>query len=170
MKLRLSSLKQGVQTIESSIKPSALGIQDDNFQDDSQIKLSIDKGEREIYINAHIQTTANFVCDRCVQPFKQKIAGQVTIILTPTATTDQDKEEDNVITISEGMDFVDISSQLRDALLLEVPMKKLCDSQCQGLCPHCGVNLNHQECDCSEIEFDPRWDKLRQLRKKMIKE
>jgi len=170
MKIRLSSLKQGVQTIESALKADALGIADGNFQDIIQVKLLVDKGEREIYITGRLQTTTSFRCDRCLEPFKQAITAEVTIILTPTPTASAAEQEDNVITINEGTDVVDLSSQLRDALLLEVPMKKLCDHQCKGLCPHCGVNLNHQECQCDQTKIDPRWDKLRQLHKKMIKE
>ena len=38
----------------------------------------------------------------------------------------------------------------KDALLLEMPMRFLCGEDCKGLCPSCGMNLNHQRCTCHE--------------------
>ena len=38
----------------------------------------------------------------------------------------------------------------------------LCQDDCKGLCPHCGVNLNHGSCNCKP-DTDPRLAVLEQL-------
>ncbi|MFO7841307.1 MAG: DUF177 domain-containing protein, partial [Fidelibacterota bacterium] len=43
--------------------------------------------------------------------------------------------------------------------------KKLCSPDCKGLCPICGANLNHMNCSCKTENYDPRWDKLKELKK-----
>ena len=34
-------------------------------------------------------------------------------------------------------------------------MKVICRSDCRGLCPHCGANLNNEECRCEKHGSDP---------------
>ena len=45
---------------------------------------------------------------------------------------------------------IDITSDIRDELLIELPMNPLCDDECKGLCPVCGVNRNRKECRCTQ--------------------
>jgi uncharacterized protein len=41
-----------------------------------------------------------------------------------------------------------LSEEVRQALTLEIPPWSLCSESCQGLCPHCGENLNTTNCGC----------------------
>ena len=45
---------------------------------------------------------------------------------------------------------VDLTDAIRDALVLELPMRFLCSEDCKGLCPKCGTNLNTGTCTCQE--------------------
>ena len=56
---------------------------------------------------------------------------------------------------------------LREQILLAVPLKVVCRDHCRGLCPHCGKNLNIEQCSCSEPLEDPRWEALKEIRKKL---
>ena len=49
---------------------------------------------------------------------------------------------------------VDLSEAVKDALVLQLPMRFLCKEDCRGLCPKCGVNLNTGSCSCREGEDD----------------
>jgi uncharacterized protein len=60
-------------------------------------------------------------------------------------------------------DVIDLEPLIRDALLLELPAVPLCQSECRGLCPSCGVDHNLTSCECDNREPDPRWDALRSL-------
>ena len=53
----------------------------------------------------------------------------------------------------EGLFLTDV---LAEQVLLAMPMKVICRSDCRGLCPHCGTNLNTDECRCSIQGSDPR--------------
>src|SRR5207253_1468112 len=46
---------------------------------------------------------------------------------------------------------------LREQVLLAVPVKAICREDCKGLCPHCGRNLNLEQCSCAEPVEDTRW-------------
>lgn len=44
---------------------------------------------------------------------------------------------------------VDITEDIREELLLEIPQKILCSEDCKGLCSSCGGDLNKDECKCN---------------------
>jgi uncharacterized protein len=43
---------------------------------------------------------------------------------------------------------LDISPDIREEIILDYPLKPLCDEACKGLCPKCGKNLNEGGCSC----------------------
>jgi len=45
---------------------------------------------------------------------------------------------------------VELTEPVKNALLLELPMRILCSEDCKGLCPQCGKNLNEGSCACPE--------------------
>ena len=53
---------------------------------------------------------------------------------------------------------------LREQFYLALPMKPLCQEDCRGLCPQCGVNRNTGTCDCNVQWEDPRLAALRNLK------
>ncbi len=62
-----------------------------------------------------------------------------------------------------GDEGIDLQQLLGEQLLLALPMKPLCQTECKGLCSQCGVNLNDQTCDCAP-EVDPRLASLGAIR------
>jgi uncharacterized protein len=43
---------------------------------------------------------------------------------------------------------IDIIEDVRQELMLEYPLRPLCNQDCKGLCPKCGENLNEGDCKC----------------------
>ncbi|MGZ7094338.1 MAG: YceD family protein, partial [Candidatus Angelobacter sp.] len=64
----------------------------------------------------------------------------------------------------EGLLLEDV---LREQVLLALPLKVTCRADCKGLCPHCGKNLNHEQCSCSTELEDPRWAALKDVRSRL---
>jgi uncharacterized protein len=58
---------------------------------------------------------------------------------------------------------VDLGPLVRDAIVLDLPAAPLCRPDCQGLCMHCGADLNEGACSCVAPP-DPRWANLDVLR------
>jgi uncharacterized protein len=54
-------------------------------------------------------------------------------------------------------------------VLLALPLKVICQSDCRGLCPNCGANLNHEECRCETHATDPRLAPLARLKQDWLK-
>lgn len=51
--------------------------------------------------------------------------------------------------VGENQEILEVDEELRAELLLELPMNPLCDPDCAGLCPICGVDLNRKRCQCT---------------------
>lgn len=48
---------------------------------------------------------------------------------------------------------IDITNDLQEELLIEIPDFPKCSEDCRGLCPQCGCNWNHQKCKCKPVEI-----------------
>ncbi len=54
--------------------------------------------------------------------------------------------------ISGGVETVDVTPDIREAILLAWPAYPVCGETCLGLCPRCGCNLNSGKCSCHPPE------------------
>jgi uncharacterized protein len=61
-------------------------------------------------------------------------------------------------------DVLDLRAWTHDALSLALPAQIVCRTECAGLCPVCGADLNADPGHAHETAPDPRWAKLRELK------
>jgi uncharacterized protein len=61
--------------------------------------------------------------------------------------------------ISGTTETVDVTPDIREDILLQLPHFPVCSPDCKGLCPQCGTNLNEGTCDCRPPD-DNRWRAL----------
>lgn len=66
--------------------------------------------------------------------------------------------------LQDGQKEVDITPDLREAILLQLPANPLCAESCAGVCPKCGSNLNEGPCECRPSSDGGRWGALDGLR------
>ena len=60
--------------------------------------------------------------------------------------------------------FSDLTSELRQAIILSFPSNPICKEDCKGVCPHCGADLNKGPCSCKPTQGDIRWGALDELK------
>ena len=75
----------------------------------------------------------------------------------PDSTTEATTEEDEVGRVVD--DTIDLEQPIIDAVGLELPFSPVCQPDCPGLCPECGVQLA-AEPGHHHDPIDPRWAKL----------
>ncbi len=113
----------------------------EDFTGEIKIIGEVEDAGRCYVVCGRIECTKSFICDRCLSQ----------------ATENQIHEFDEEIDKAEAIDEVlDVTELLRDILLAVQPMKNLCKTDCKGLCPVCGANLNEGECGCKRFVVDPR--------------
>ena len=95
-------------------------------------------------IKATVSGVYKSVCDRCMEDAEMRLEAKLDTIF------DLNEAKDDSLTLENGK--IDLIRTAYDALSLEIPMVILCKEDCKGLCPHCGVNLNSESCNCEEEE------------------
>ena len=117
------------------------------------------------------QGTLTFVprlqCRRCLTDILQTVREDVMMVWAPRDEfhEGQGEEDSHEIRVLElDSNDLEISSAIREEVVLAAPVYAICKEDCRGLCPKCGVNRNEETCDCVLDEPDPRWDALRALK------
>lgn len=116
-------------------------------------------GRKTILIEAEIVMSLNIPCDRCLTEVKKDFA----ISFSREVNLDENaaSEEDEPDCVNEGE--LDVDKLVYEELLVNLPAKTLCRTDCKGLCKKCGKNLNYGTCDCDTEELDPRMAKIRDI-------
>jgi uncharacterized protein len=112
-----------------------------------------------LFVEGTVKSQLGLECVRCLEPFAFPITLELAeLFRMPGAGL----KPDVIYAISEDGE-IDLAPLIRELAWLAIPMKPLCDPECKGLCPHCGVNLNTDSCQCEEIHIDPRLAPLKEL-------
>jgi uncharacterized protein len=127
----------------------------------------------QIRIKGTLQTRIELVCARCLDEISEGISRDFDLFYRPAKELTEEeavrlKDEDTEVGFfqGEGMFLSDI---LAEQMLLILPMKVICRSDCRGLCPHCGANMNSEECRCEVHSMDPRLAPLARLKQEWFK-
>ena len=132
-----------------------------------QGNVELVRTDQSILVRAHLCTEVETTCSRCLQPISCPVTFDIEEEFFPvidilTGVALAAPEDPEAFTIDEGH-ILDLHEAVRQYALVTLPMKRLCQPGCLGLCPDCGHNLNQGTCSCSKPEHDPRWTKLEQL-------
>jgi uncharacterized protein len=129
------------------------------------------KNLKNIRLKGELSTSLELLCARCLEPVAQDVTRAFDLLYRPQGA-DAGVEERTVagaeteISYYQGEGLL-LEDALREQVLLAVPLKVICRENCKGLCPHCGKNLNVEQCSCGEPLEDPRWSALREIRDKL---
>ena len=163
VKLNISGYSEGLSTEKRTIQSSDVDLNDQEFYHPIDLLFNINKIGSEVFLQARINTLVALVCDRCLAEYKYALNEIVNIVCTIDNNLITD-DEDDIYFISEATHEINIADSIRDALILNIPQKKLCNEKCKGLCAQCGVNLNEKTCNCTSEKIDPRWEALKKIK------
>jgi uncharacterized metal-binding protein YceD (DUF177 family) len=93
-------------------------------------------------------------CARCLEPARVMfdVPLAVTFVEKSPGSGDDDDDDDDGDVVFFDSDEIDLGAELRDELLLAMPLSPLCQEGCRGLCAVCGGNRNLTPCDCEESQ------------------
>ena len=143
---------------EISEHPVLKSMQDNGeciFRSPLSIDLSVVREYDHIRLEGCVATDITLNCSRCLAPFETGLRSSFTIFYTKTTSNvSQDEEvelgETELVSAYYEGDEIDVSQEIVDHVLIELPLKPLCSSGCRGLCTNCGADLNTTVCNCSE--------------------
>ena len=138
-----------------------------------EVRATAELLEGQIRITGELHTRLEMTCARCLEPVNEDVARDFDLFYRPLASMTKEEEErlkldDTEIAFFEGQGLF-LADVLAEQVLLALPMKAICRSDCRGLCPQCGVNLNNEECRCEAHVTDPRTAPLARLKQDWFK-
>ena len=108
--------------------------------------LTVEPAGEELVVRGEIEAPLRLRCSRCAQFF---------------STTARVSSFLHAYDWTEHPESLDVSADVREDVLLEIPGFPLCDVGCKGLCAQCGRNWNEGPCGCVPPERGPSpWSAL----------
>ncbi len=131
--------------------------------------LRISKVAERLELRGRLDTGVILQCSRCLKEFSVDVEADFSVEYHPISMlrTEEEHElrKDEIDIDFYTEDTFDIDELLKEQVILNIPMKPLCNPNCKGICPHCGRDLNKGLCGCETKEIDPRLLALKKLLK-----
>ena len=111
--------------------------ENDPYTSDTPVayELLVKAAAGSILVTGKVRGSVSAVCGRCLEEVEFEICSEdIELYYAKSDITDEE---------------LDITADIRDELLIELPMNPLCSDDCQGLCPVCGTNRNRKSCQCT---------------------
>jgi DUF177 domain-containing protein len=176
MFLDINELAVRKQRIHKVYAPGSIDFQSADVKQVAplEVNATAELIDGQIRIEGHLETKIEMACARCLEPVLEEVSRSFDLLYSPIPkglkpeAEERLKEDDSEIAFFEG-EGIFLADVLREQVLLALPMKVICQSDCRGLCPSCGANLNHEECRCETHAADPRLAPLARLKQDWLK-
>lgn len=118
-------------------------------------------GRNYLYLSASIHGEIVIPCSRCLEPYTHKIDQSIFVKLSSRVDI-MENDDPDLFTYTGNR--VELDRIVYEYTLLKLPIKRVCSSDCKGLCPKCGTNLNRHKCNCDrDDDIDIRLLELKKL-------
>ena len=136
----------------------------------SEVKVSL-WGER-VCVEGKLGADLVLTCSRCLKPFTRKIQKGFELEYRPDPEVETEGEDLGLTYTDLKVGFyrddrLDVRAVISEQIVLEVPVKPVCEKACKGLCEQCGADLNEGPCNCQPRSIDPRFKALLEVKRRM---
>ena len=160
--LRLRSGDQARESVEIEVEPLHLGGQVYEARPDPvPAELTVTRASSGTVLELALDVSLHGPCFRCLVDAELPLALRLREYQATNPGGDDELRSEYL-----DDDRVDLSAWARDAIVLALPDQILCRSDCAGLCPVCGKDLNAEPHEHAEQVDDPRWAALEPLRER----
>ncbi|MBL7222474.1 MAG: DUF177 domain-containing protein [Candidatus Brocadiae bacterium] len=168
MKVGVASLGLVPVHLEAVESPSEVGIEADaaTFAAPVHIAVKLTRMQEDVLAQGTARTVARMQCSRCLEDVDLSLHGRFDALYMPKtrepeANRRRDRDDQRINYYSEFT--IDLSADIAESLVLELPLRPLCSPTCAGLCPSCGANRNTERCSCPAVKPDDPFAALRDL-------
>ena len=96
-------------------------------------RIHVERIGSELLARGRVSQRFGCTCSRCAERFSLEVAEPSFFANYPA---------------EEGTEFVDLTPEMREAIILDLPGYPVCREDCKGLCARCGANRNRETCAC----------------------
>ncbi len=134
MKISARSIPGKGLDLTESLQPNDIGLEPLNIKGLKPLEVAAHVEKAGDTVLAHATVAIDYLveCARCLKEIEIK----------------EEQEYDFDYPIPTGQELIDLGEDIRQEILLNFPVRVLCQEDCQGICAGCGVNLNSEKCKC----------------------
>lgn len=135
MKIAVRHLRNGSpEPIRETLDPKKLDLEfvDLNYLDNVVLDGTVEKVLDTLTLRGRLITRIARTCARCLKTIEEPADHPLEVIYD-----------------IKGKEEVDTLDDVREALILNHPLRFLCREECLGLCPQCGADLSEARHNCS---------------------
>jgi uncharacterized protein len=169
MRIELAGLERGKGEFAYAYVPGELVLEDDRVRllVAPTVSGNIRQKDSRVKVSGCVAALVRIECDRCLKAVELPVDSRFTLEYMTAEDyqaqqVDELTEADLDLSVFDG-EVIDIDELVTEELLLAVPDHVLCNDNCKGICPVCGVDRNSVGCECQTVEVDPRWAGLKEL-------
>jgi uncharacterized metal-binding protein YceD (DUF177 family) len=167
MLIKVSAIPPDGLDVSEPVEPQALHLESEEgfvLGVGAHLTCHLERGEDEsVHLRGRVKAPLTMECGRCLVWFGLAADLDLDVFFLPHRAEEREEEDEvqlsdhDVVVSYYRDDRIDLGESIREQLLLGLPMKRLCSSDCRGLCASCGTNRNQSECACvPERGLDPR--------------
>lgn len=138
-----------------------------------QIELFIQPERDMIKVKGRVEFALQTPCSRCLAVFDSMVSQGFTLRFSRLIPQDvHPGKDDGDIELTaqqiglffyEG-DTIDLNDAVQEQIVMALPVKPICREDCKGLCPGCGMDLNHDMCQCADVKPAGPFDALKNFK------
>ncbi|MEQ3554805.1 YceD family protein [Pseudonocardia nematodicida] len=126
---------------------------------DVELDLSFESVTEGVYVSGTAHARLEGECSRCLDPISDEVDIRIgELFAYPDSATEETTDADEIPRLVE--ERIDLTQQVRDAVVTDLPMAPLCTPDCPGLCAGCGARWADLPPDHGHETLDPRWAAL----------
>ena len=157
LKINVNSLAADPAAIAVELDPRTFELGSEaRLREPVRVQARVHRLGEKVYVRGQIETTVELSCSRCLREVAQSVRSPLVLLAVPdnhaaghsSPAVGEGTEQDDPVGIAYTGDQVDLVPEIQSVLTLALPMKPLCNEDCQGLCPQCGACLVEGSCDC----------------------
>ncbi len=175
MKIRVDDIKDAAKVLTGSESvgdyPSLAALQEGGecqFLSPVQLQLTVTREYDLIRVHGEVATRVRLGCARCLNEYEMAITSPFTIFYSRAAELPLDEEvelaEEDLVSATFTGDEIDLTPEIAEQVLLEVPFKPLCREECRGVCRVCGTDRNVADCGCDRRDTSLRFNALKDFK------
>jgi uncharacterized metal-binding protein YceD (DUF177 family) len=132
-----------------------------------RVRLTFNKQDENLRIQCAIGADAVLTCDRSLDKFETVLESSYEVVFQLGAQEEQEELSGTLRRLDPSQNTIDITQELRDTVLLSIPVKKLHPRYVRdGETTEFEASFGDKEI---EERHDPRWDALTELKQRIEK-
>ena len=185
MKIKLTDITEDERAYTGDLDPALFELDDDGdmvAKGPLHYEIHVCVVSEMLIARGRLEAPFSFRCSRCGNLYDEKVSDldysvaldldleRVKAVAEEDDADHTENDRDGVLRyVEKGIEFVDLTPDLRESMILRFPGYPICAETCEGRCPKCGQNLNTDVCSCEPEPADDRWGKLDHLQVKQRK-